>query len=168
MNAPQTTLLGIPDGRAGVRETLKVMRRLLLDAKENDPRIRTTASAIISDVPGKNWRAQIEAIYDFVQSKIRYQLDPVDLELVQTPWETLVRGYGDCDDQALLTAALLDSIGHPTRFKAVGFAPGVLSHVYAETLCGPNWLSLDTTEPHYVGWEPPGITEKPLIIFNRR
>lgn len=143
------------------------MRRLLIDAKRNDPRIRTIASDIVRNVPGKNWRGEICAIYDWVKEQIRYQLDPFEQELVQTPYQTMVRGYGDCDDQALLTASLLDSLGHPTRFKAVGFAPGVLSHVYTETECGGEWLALDTTEPHYVGWEPPGISEKPLVIFNR-
>lgn len=145
------------------------MRRLLLDSKRTDTRVRDCASDLIQNVPSKMWRQEIDAIFYFVNEQrggfIRYQRDPTDLECVQTPWETLIRRCGDCDDQALLTACLLECIGHPTRFMAVGFTPGQLSHVYSETKCGNEWLSLDTTEPHCVGWEPPGIKNR-LIIYN--
>lgn len=149
----------------GIRETLKVMRALLLKAKREDTRVRDCASDIIRYVVPKNWRGEICAIFSFVRDTTRYQKDIVDIETLQTPWETRIRGYGDCDDQALLTAALLECVGHPTRFMAVGFTPNSLVHVYTQAKSGNEWISLDTTEPHYMGWEPPGITNR-LIIYN--
>lgn len=158
-------LIPLPtNGQAAVRETLKVMLRLWRQARK-EPRIRDCASDIIAELPGKCFHAEITYLYLFVRNSIRYQADIVDVETIQTPWETLARGYGDCDDQALLLASLLGSVGHRTRFKAVGFAPFELTHVYAQTLSGNNWLSVDTTEPQCVGWESPGIVNS-LIIYN--
>ena len=141
------------------------MRRLLLQAKRSDPRVRDCASDLVKDIPGKNWRQEIDAIFYYVRDFIRYQLDPVEIETVQSPWETLSRGYGDCDDQALLVASLLETIGHPTRFMAIGLKPRTLIHVYAQAKCGNDWISLDTTEMHNPGWEPPGIVNR-LVIYN--
>ncbi len=60
---------------------------------------------------------------------------------------------------------LLESIGHPTRFVAVGFRPHNYSHVYLETKIGNTWLGLETTEPVEVGWQPKGVMAR-MEIFN--
>lgn len=146
------------------------MRRIVRQAIREDLRIRDCASDLVRDVPGKCWREEINAVYYYVREFIRYQRDPLDLETVQTPWETLARGYGDCDDHAVLVCSLLQSLGHPTRFMAIGLIPGTLTHVYAQTALGnpsnpSSWLSLDTTEIQCPGWEPPGIKNR-LYIYN--
>ena len=46
------------------------------------------------------------------------------------------------------------SIGHRTRFHAVGFSPDRFAHVYPETLLGREWVPLETTEPWEAGRAP--------------
>lgn len=76
------------------------------------------------------------------------------VETVQTPDKTLLDGSGDCDDQAVLLGSLLESIGHPARFLAVGFQPGVFAHVLVEGKIGARWVPLETTERWPAGRAP--------------
>ena len=85
------------------------------------------------------------------------------METVATPDATLESGQGECDDKATLVAAMLEAIGHPTRFVAIGFEPGILDHVYTETMIGPRWYTVETTEPVEVGWVPRGVREKMIV-----
>ena len=70
------------------------------------------------------------------------------------PDVTVYIGQGDCDDKSLLVASLLLSIGHPSRFIAVGPESGVYDHVYVQTKIGNNWFGVETTENVIFGWEP--------------
>lgn len=127
-----------------------------------NPIIRAKAVELTRGLQQKNWVAQIAAIHNFVKNRIRYVGDIRDVETVATPETVLEIGAGDCDDKAVLTAALLESINHPTLFRAVGFQPGRFSHVYVKTLVGRRpgkWIGVETTEPVGLGWEPPGIRE---------
>lgn len=159
LNAPDSiTLTEIPSGRAGISATLRAMRDVTRDAR-TDYNIIQTADQITGGVPNKDWRGEAEVLLGWVRNNIRYSLDPVDVELVHTPVQTLVRRQGDCDDMSVLLGALLRAKGHPVAFKAVGFEPGLLSHVYVITLIGERWLGADATESHALGWEPPDITD---------
>lgn len=149
----------IPSGNAGVKETLKIMRRVVLDFRAS-PAVMQTARSLIASIPPKEFGTEIAALFFFVRDSIRYTLDTNGGEMLQTPDRLLQTRQGDCDDKATLLAALLESIGHPARFVAVGFSAGELSHVYVETRCGPDWYALDATEPHEPGWSPPGIVNR--------
>lgn len=154
----------LPDGPAAVRETLKLMRDLSRDFRNNDT-IRTLALELVEDLPQKAFRAEIQRIFEFVLNEIRYVQDSVDTELVHTPIQVLERGQGDCDDKAVLLHVLLASIGHRSRFVAVGFERDVYQHVFVETLVHsrggfPRWLALDATElGRPFGWRPPNPVE---------
>jgi len=149
------TFLGeVPNGRAGVKETLKIMSTIVKKFAR-DPQIRNLAISITSNLDNKDFSGEVREIFNYVQTNIRYVGDVLDVETLQTPDVTLANQAGDCDDMAMLIAALLESINHPTRFRAVGFAPGELSHVYVETLLGTTWVPLDATEPYDAGWQPP-------------
>ncbi len=72
---------------------------------------------------------------------------------------------GDCDDQAVLIASLLESIGHPTRFIAIKtstFGPYV--HVYVETRIGNKWFPVETTENWPMGKGVPDSMQK--LVWN--
>lgn len=103
--------------------------------------------------------AQASALLSWVRRSIAYIPDPVGVELVQTPRETLRREAGDCDDMAALLAALAGAVGVPGAFVAVATRPelgGVPDHVYAELLCAGQWLGADPTVPGVpLGWRPP-------------
>ena len=146
------TLQAIPSGALGTRATLRLMSKLVRLYKKN-MEIRSLALSLVADVPGhKNWTAQIKAIHSFVQISIQYVRDVRGVETIATPIKTLEFRQGDCDDQAVLLASLLESIGHPTRFvamKQTTFGPYV--HVFTETKIGSKWFPLETTEKF-----PPG------------
>lgn len=155
----QATLHNIPEGKDGVRETLRLMSKLVKQGKSNIS-IRTLAGQLTKNLPQKNFYGEIDAIHRFVQNEIRYVKDIRNVETIQTPIVTLNNRYGDCDDKSTLTAALLESIGHPTRFVACGFNGKDPSHVFVQTVFNNRWLSVETTEPVKLGWTPPNITIK--------
>lgn len=114
--------------------------------------------AIVSAVPNKQYAAEAKAIQEWVRSNIRYTRDVNGVETLQVPEKTLEYGHGDCDDHAMLIAALLESIGHPTRFRAISVGRN-FSHVFTETKIGPQWKSVETTEAWPMGFVPANITK---------
>jgi transglutaminase-like putative cysteine protease len=163
LTTPDTvTLAAIDSGRPGVVETLHHMRRIAREARR-DFFVRRKAEQIIAHIPGKDWAGEARAIHAFVRDEITYRLDPNETEMIRTPAKVLEAGVGDCDDKATLAAALLESIGHPARFVAVGFVPGELTHVYVETKIGERWFAVETTEPVEFGWRVPGIMDRETV-----
>jgi transglutaminase-like putative cysteine protease len=125
------------------------------------PLILSTARDLVAGLAPKDWIGELRALFNFVRDRIRYVKDVRGLETLQTPPATLEVGQGDCDDKSTLLAALLESIGHPTRFVAAGFVqPGRYSHVYVESRAGSRWIALDATMPHDAGWMPPGAVAR--------
>lgn len=149
--------MAIPEGKAGIIKTLKIMRALVREYKTNLT-IRLLAQKITQKLPPKNYTREAIELHKLVRDKIRYVKDVNGVETIQTPIQTLRIGSGDCDDQALLVAALLESIGHKTQFIACGFRGEGYSHVFVRTKIGPKWVSVECTEPWPLGKEPPNIT----------
>lgn len=159
-NPRNHTLMSLPLGqRAATRDTLKVMRDIVR-AYKTDPSVRQKATELTRYLEQKDWFGEVYALWDFVKNRVRYVRDIAGVETLQTPDVILQNLSGDCDDKAMLLAALLQAIDHPVRFVAVGFQPGSYSHVYPETLIGRAWMALETTEPVDIGWSPPGIVER--------
>lgn len=93
--------------------------------------VRGLVENIIRDVESGDYAGECLAVYYWVHKNIRYVKDPVGVELVKDPVRVLKTGTGDCDDIALLLAAMLMSIGHHCTFHLVGFAPGAPpTHVF--------------------------------------
>lgn len=140
------------------------MGRFVKDGKKQLS-IRQTALSIVNGSRQKDWSEEVRKLFEFVRDDIRYVRDVRGVETLQTPDKTLEFEQGDCDDKSVLLAALLESIGHPTRFIAIGFKPNNFVHVYVETKIGNNWIALETTEPVPMGWSAPGAVSR-LIFFN--
>lgn len=159
-------LQGLPDGRAGVAATLRLMRSVVRRYK-SDQKVRLLAGQLCKPLHGtkKDYISQVRRLFSFVQNDIGYLRDIRGVETIQTPDVTLQLGFGDCDDKSTLLASLLESCGHPTRFFAMGFFPNRFSHVIVQTRIGQRWVSLDATEPHPMGWQPPMIMES-MIVHN--
>ena len=151
--------MGIPPGSDGTRVTLALMSKLTRDSKKI-LNIRLLALKLVNGNIQKDYSSEVKAIHKFVRDEIRYVRDVRGVETIQTPVKTLEFGQGDCDDKSTLLASLLESVGHPTRFVAVGFVPGKFSHVYVETKVGNRWIALETTEPWEAGRFPPGIVTR--------
>ena len=148
------------NGLRGVLQTLGVMRSMVNDAKV-DPLIRQRATDIVFVTPSKDAWAEAEALFEFVRDRIRYTRDVHGVETLSTPQKKLEAGLGDCDDQSTLLAALLESVGYPTRFVVAGYSGPTPEHVYLQVLLGdPDsgdgvWVDCDPTESGPLGWAPP-------------
>lgn len=150
-------LMAIPSGEEGTRQTLKLMSGLVKDGKKSLP-VRLLALRLVENNQQKNWLGEVRNIHAFVRDRIRYVKDIRGVETLQTPEKTLEIGQGDCDDKSTLVASLLESIGHPTRFVAVGFRGAGFAHVLVETKIGNKWVAVETTEPVELGWFPRNIS----------
>jgi len=80
----------------------------------NDITLRSYANSIIKDCPPNNKEAQINAIYRYIVENYNYLSDPTDVELIQSPQETMQVKGGDCEDLAILLNSLLENIGTKT------------------------------------------------------
>jgi transglutaminase-like putative cysteine protease len=129
------------------------------------PAVRFKAVELTSGLQQKDYSGEARALHRFVRDSIRYVRDVTDVETLHTPDVTLAQGAGDCDDKAVLVAALLEAIGHPTRFVAVGPADNNFIHVFVESKIGPNWIPIETTEPVMCGVGPIGFPAR-LVIHN--
>lgn len=147
----------IPAGRAGVRETLRVMRglinagiseRSILDIVGNIQR-RVLSPETDHDVSRRENALSI-GIADFVREHVRYVPDPVNEERVSLASETIRRGYGDCDDIAVVIGTLGAAVGF--RVNLVAHGPGkVPIHVYAELIGRSGSWPIDPIRKDYIG-----------------
>lgn len=164
---PTTSTLGlIPDGKAGIVETLKQMRAQVRIGKKAMP-VRSLAVFLTQGCGQKDYACEVQQLHAYVRDNIRYIQDITDVETIHSAEKVLEFASGDCDDKCILLASLLESIGHPTKFVAIGFTPGVFSHVYLETKIADSWIPLETTENVQAGWQPePQAIAARIDFFN--
>lgn len=141
----------IPAGHLGIEWTVRRMRRLVA-ASLGSPLLVASARNIVGRSQSSTEAA--ERIRAFLESGVRFTFDPRGVELLKPPdmmlEEIEQRGeaVGDCDDVAVLGAALGRAIGLPARFVLLAFAHGApFEHVYTELLTEGGWRELDTTRP---------------------
>lgn len=131
--------------------------RAIVRTWKKDPMIRELAQDIIADCASRDWACEVKMIQEWVKKNIKFVADVAEVETLQTPDLTLRQNLGDCDDQSILVASLLQSIGHPARFIAVDLGGG-FSHVFTETPIGPYWAAVETTEETFgLGDRPNGV-----------
>jgi transglutaminase-like putative cysteine protease len=114
-----------------------------------------TANRIISVVPSRDRVAQIDAIREWLSQHFRFVSDPIGVELLRDPAEAIQRinrgGFtqGDCDEAAMLGAALGMANGISARFRALAFARNApYTHVIADLIDdNGHWCALDITRP---------------------
>jgi transglutaminase-like putative cysteine protease len=127
------------EGRTAEEFLADKVKEAVIRAK-NDPQVRLTAIQIVKDA-GLDGRQRVEvaeAVRKWVQDNITYIHDPVKTEVFQEAIYTLtVSRGGDCDDQAILVAGLLMSIGIPVKLMllpvAVPFDPKTshFTHIFS-------------------------------------
>jgi transglutaminase-like putative cysteine protease len=155
----QVSRVWIPTGDFGTLATLGHMRRLAREAVAN-PLVRATAVAATDGTGGKDAFAQAMAIRNWLVRNTAFLRDPNGTELLHSPRYMLaaLRTLGpplriDCDDVAVLGAALGGAVGLRARFVvAAFFSPSApFRHVWTElsapwgTVVGTRWVELDTT-----------------------
>jgi len=165
----RTKLIKLEKGKAGTRQTLRLMSQLVKAGKKN-MLVRQLALRLIDGKKQKDRAGEIKKIHAFVRDRIRYVRDIRGVETIHSAQRILKQRQGDCDDKSILLASLLESIGHATRFVAVGFKPGVFHHVLVQTTApgrwnSPKWLNLETTEPVKPGWKPANVVSR-MVVHN--
>jgi transglutaminase-like putative cysteine protease len=137
---------------------------MVKDWKKSLP-LRTLTLSVVEGVPGhKNFLAQVKRVRDYVRGNIAFVKDINGVETIHTPEATIRNRAGDCDDQSVLVASMLESIGHPTRFVAIKMKPfGPFVHVFTETRVGNRWLPVETTENWPVGMHPPKFAARMVV-----
>lgn len=148
----------------GMLDTVKLMRKLARDGSRS-MFIRNTAAQTIFLQPERHELHEIESIFDFVRDHIRYVRDPLFYEAVAVPEQVLALGFGDCDDKATLLAAMLESVGYPSRFVVAGYSSADRpEHVYLQVLINGQWIDADATEHQPLGYAPPD----PVFLWHER
>jgi transglutaminase-like putative cysteine protease len=148
----------IPGGDAGVLgATLPRMQALIRQARVN-ALVRGAAARIVGGCAPEDGACRVRRIYSWVKARIRFVPDPRRVELLHEPLAMLYTirrqewAAGDCDDMAILIAALLESIGTATRLRVVsirGGDPPPLHHVFAEAKVDGAWVRLDPLGERY-------------------
>jgi transglutaminase-like putative cysteine protease len=111
---------------------------------------------LVQRVDGHDPATQIRVVRDWLGQHVKFLADPyIDGDVIRAP-DYLLAQYakdgviqGDCDDVATLAASMLQAIGIPARFTALGFggAAAPFVHVYAEAQePSGQWVPLDVTE----------------------
>lgn len=148
----------IAGGDFGTMQTIQHMRRIV-NASTGDPAVRQVASRI-GVAFGPAGDAQARGIRDYLLDRVVFLRDPRNRELLHHPrvllQDILRQGYTsiDCDDVAILGAALGKAIGLRARFVVVGFSSPTapFRHIWTE-LSDPSrvrWIDLDITRPMQV------------------
>lgn len=156
----------LPPGDKGTRVTLAMMRDLALTGAK-DPAVRETAIRVVQGsrtAREHDPASQLGALFAFVRDRITFIGDVAGVETLQSPRYTLRVRAGDCDDRAVLLAALARSINAAPgmRFRAIAAnraAPRQFSHVYVVARVDGRDLALDPTyRGTPVGWQYPSPT----------
>ncbi len=133
--------------------------------------VRGAAQAAIAAAGAGQVKEIAQAIHAWIRSRVRFVDDaqlagfrpvPEEAEVLVRPVDLLgmPEPQGDCDDSAMLCAAMLRAAGIPTAFKTVACNPAdpeTYTHVYAIALLPDGPLPLDCSTQRGVdprpGWE---------------
>lgn len=148
-------------------DTLASMHQRVREAKADWAWVGLV-SWIVRGVPSKDYAAEAKRVFDvwhhliWVSGTYRYQKDPHQVELVESPWHLLDRKASDCDGWSTLYAAAVGALGHTYRFKTINADPSrpeSPSHVYPQVFVpGRGWYTADlTVKEATFGWEPQGF-----------
>ncbi|MGH9245411.1 MAG: transglutaminase-like domain-containing protein [Acidimicrobiales bacterium] len=121
------------------------------------PLVRDTATRVVNGGTGAEAAA---AVFDFARDEVRYDMAPMLSS--RHDWSasaTLERGYGFCQQKAVVLAALLRAVGIPALFAAEDLLDYKIPPAYVEYLGGQvlpyhgftvaftdgEWLQLDAS-----------------------
>ncbi len=158
------------DDDTRTRQTVTLMAAYAI-ADARSPIVRRAALEAIAGLPARDQRKEAERVWHWVRRRVRFiedrelatgleGIEPDGAEVLVRPVDllTMPTPVGDCDDFAMLTAAMLRALGIPWAFRTVAAEPGhpqTYSHVYVVALLPEGELPLDTSHGPRPGWEVP-------------
>lgn len=131
--------------------TMERMRELVLE-DIGEPEVFETGAEIIRNYNPIAFEKHAAAIGTWLRRHTHFVRDPDGLELLRTPRAMLAeidrRGVavGDCDDVAMLGAAIGKSVGFRAKFVAESYLPPPaqpFQHVYTVLSTPGGWRALD-------------------------
>jgi len=171
MNACKIAKVWQAEGTAGIVQTLKAMRSLII-ASDSTREVKTQAKAIIAPFKPDDEAGQVNAIFDWVELNMLYVRDIYDVEELTRPDRVVCNinnhldtHSSDCDDFAMLLCALLRSVGFKTRVEALAIQSDKgYDHARAAVYMGSLncWWPLEATRP---GMRPGTGMESKLEIL---
>jgi hypothetical protein len=159
-------------GDAGTAVAIGRMR-FLVNRTYVLPVVRQPAAAIVAQVGPRDAVGRALSIRQFLEGHIQFLPDPTGTEYLHPPdWQmsqVLTRGIVqvDCDDVAMLAAALGKAVGLHARFIVVGFGSpkAQFQHVWTElapTVVGP-WIECDITRADQPFFQAPTRVKAVLV-----
>lgn len=156
------TIGQIASGDRGAMQTLNTMRSLV-NKSLTDPLLIEAARSIVRMLPPRDYDGHVGAVRAYLQEHLQFVQDPNGVEMLSSPRYLLTQinaryfVQGDCDDAAILGAALAKAVGLRARFVIVAFftltAP--FTHVFTVVKGTSGWRDLDTTRAsRYRGTSP--------------
>lgn len=141
-------------GDMGTAQTVAKMRQLV-NRSLVDPVVIQTARGIVAGCFPRDTDCHGQAIKGFMSEHFQFVNDPRGVELLVPPrpmLDTIAKRYlvtGDCDEAAILGAALGKAVGLRARFVLLGFSGrgGAFAHIYTILRARSGWVSLDVTRP---------------------
>ncbi len=128
MIVPNISKLTVKDLK-DVSETISEMKRLAIQYKDDVKHLA---------------KMNLLQFYHFLKYKVPYRKDPDNVELVQRPAITLIKG-GDCDDKVVVALAYFILNGIKYRIAIADYGRG-FEHTYAEIyLPNRGWVAFDTS-----------------------
>ena len=161
---PAIHLGHIPPGYPGTKRTVDEIQALIRSGAK-DFYVRQKAIDILLErgVRPKDYLGEINALFEWVQRNVRYTKDPFKVEVLHSARRMLELRAGDCDDMAILLGGMLEAIGHPVRLVLTGptpLRPSLFTHIYVEAWRQGDWIPLDPTMPHPMGWAPRALVKQ--------
>lgn len=140
-------------GDRGTAETLHRMRRIARRQSTDLPLVMV-ARQVVLEAGQRDRPEAVRVIRRWLRRHTKFVPDPVGAEYLVGP-RNMLEGVarhgvaaGDCDDVAMLGAALARAVGIPTRLTAVAFDEDTpYRHVFAEAHDGDDWREFDVGRP---------------------
>lgn len=126
--------------------------------------VRNAASEAISKHPGKFSINQLLDIYDWVLKNVFYQNVPIELWPPYYPKETLKTKSGDCKNQAVLIASMVEAIGGNARILYIPECQHAFAEVYVgndserDAMYDAIWTHYKITQEQYQALHTHGST----------
>lgn len=161
-------------GKQGSLQTAYYMARLVREDAVRDEGLQRFAAQMLINRgldSHSSKRLTASALCDYVQG-LAYIHDPAgSVDAVGSARDTISKGFGDCDDLAVLLATLLALVGFEPRFvlarlksKGKGY-----DHVYVDVILPDGRMALDPcSRVHGPGWESSRFYERliyPIFAF---
>lgn len=116
-----------------------------------DPRLRQMGLAVTEACRARDDFCELNAIYQFVRTNVRYTGDIALKDTFSSAWRTLQYGGEDCDGHIVVNAVLAIENGFQTKARITSNACETWDHIFC--LAGvpkhapTRWVALDTTLP---------------------